>query len=85
MATISIPKRVCDRCGDTVPPNFERVALCSNTPDKVNTFGHETMRGPEMDIALGLSLDLCRGCERSLRLWTTAVGRRAAAKEGASQ
>lgn len=89
MATISIPKRVCDRpgCGETVGARGGRVGLDEeNGPDFLDRFlAEHDVPADVMSTTKSLSVDLCRSCAESLRTWWSAVSRRAAAKEGASQ
>lgn len=88
-AAITVTKRVCDRCGDTVTDSGGRFALDpSKGPVDLTSFivSPIVMPVPDQiirDTTEALCVDLCRGCKGSLlSWWDRASPRRAAAKEG---
>lgn len=92
-AAITVTKRVCDRpnCGNTVTDRGGRFSLdAGKGPHDMTSFLASPIVMPVPDQVIrdctnALSVDLCRSCAESLRTWWSAVERRAAAKEGASQ
>ena len=80
MATLQIPKRVCDRCGATVTDKGGRFALWSLTTGECHPMAVEGTP-PEPGDEVGemrwrCSVDLCRVCAGSLQGWWTAPVRR---------
>lgn len=83
MAEQTITKRVCDRpgCGATVTDKGGRFGFEDRGPVDLSTLLAEPVVMPVPDQIIkdatrALSVDLCRTCAESLRLWWTARQRR---------
>lgn len=73
--TTTITEYACDRCGDRIVKQRPFVLLQTHGVDTL-----EDIRGAEN---VHCALELCKGCEDSLRLWWTGPERRAKKSEAA--